>query len=674
MTPVNRHSELPKRAGQRYRHSAKVWGSLLDHLRSRRGRIVLSSVVFTFGIALLVPYVDWHFPTLRAPQGAIYYDEGTFLYQANRIARGHVPYRDYFDFKGIVGYLPFAVLFAVVGPSVVAARLLMIAIVASIGAAAFQACRAVTGRATFPAYLAAVFPALMVWPSWPNPYHDLLAQLFFLLALLLGARALRGSSTWALFFAGVLSGLASWTHLSQGVTGTIAFAGALMLIQLGRGAPRAAARWVGIFLGGFVALSAAMLLYFWLEDALGELYESMLLFPFEHYRSVNETKYAFDVGRYSGRWFRINPAAGVAAWVIGVGMAAVPIVAAGAALGAAWVASKKAFFALRNRTLQTGPQSGELSVLALSLSAVVIPVVASITRSDLCHIGFVAPVAFTGLMVLATSLEGFELSRKVRLASRAYVGIYAVALGIAASFLIGCVIGPYAPRSIFSLDEQMRADFGCHGDRALLKDGETAVYLPRGYFPGGFHYLLAEHDSAISYSLLEHQAAYYGDQWERAAEEILDRKPVLMRITPQDFRALSKHVPELKQMYYGSSNLYALVERSPGPPLNRTTEWRAVIQSAGGAQTTGRVLLQASPQARLLATLTEAGKKHGPLLGRIDGSTIAVWRGNAAYVGELSPDGRNISGRIYVTGQPEAESARFEWRLITTSPESTGGG
>jgi hypothetical protein len=40
--------------------------------------------------------------------------------------------------------------------------------------------------------------------------------------------------------------------------------------------------------------------------------------------------------------------------------------------------------------------------------------------------------------------------------------------------------------------------------------------------------------------------------------------------------------------------------------------------------------------------LTEAGKKHGPLLGRIDGSTIAVWQGNSAYVGELSPDGRNI--------------------------------
>jgi hypothetical protein len=241
-------------------------------------------------------------------------------------------------------------------------------------------------------------------------------------------------------------------------------------------------------------------------------------------------------------------------------------------------------------------------------------------------------------------------------------------------FLIGCVIGPYAPRSIFTLDEQMRADFGCHGDRALLKDGETAVYLPRGYFPGGFHYLLAEHDSAISYSLLEHQAAYYGDQWKRAAEEISKRKPVLMRITPQDFRAFSKYVPELKRMYYGSANMYALVERKPGPPLNRITEWRAVIQSAGGTKTTGRVLLQASPQARLLATLTEAEKKHGPLLGRIDGSTIAVWHGNATYVGELSPDGRNLSGTIYVKGQPEAESARFEWRLITTSPESTGGG
>jgi hypothetical protein len=635
---------------------------------------VLSSVVFTFGIALLVPYVDWHFPTLRAPQGAIYYDEGTFLYQANRIARGHVPYRDYFDFKGIVGYLPFAGLFAVVGPSVVAARLLMIAIVASIGAAGFQVCRAVAGRATFPAYLAAVFPALLVWPSWPNPYHDLLAQLFFLLALLLGVRALRGGSAWTLFFAGVLSGLASWTHLSQGVTGTIAFAGALMLVQLGRGALRAAVRWVGIFLGGFVALSAAMLLYFWLEGALGELYDSVLVFPFEHYRSVNETKYAFDVGRYSARWFRINPAAGVAAWVIGVGMAAVPTVAASAALGAAWVASKRAFGALRKRRLQTGPQTGEASVLALSLSAVVIPVVANITRSDLCHIGFVAPVAFTGLMVLATSVEDSELSRKIRFASRAYVGIYAVALGVAALFLIGCVIGPYAPRSIFTLDEQMRADFGCHGARALLKDGDTTVYLPRGYFPGGFHYLLTEHDSAISYSLLEHQAAYYGGQWERAAEEISKRKPVFMRITPKDFRAFSKHVPELERIYYGSANIYALVERKPGPPLDRSTEWGAVIQSAAGARSTGHVLLEASPQARLLATLSEAGKKHGPLLGRIDGSTIAVWHGNATYVGELSPDGRNISGRIYVKGQPEAESARFEWRLMTASPDSIEGG
>lgn len=666
MTPANRRSEFPNRGAR----DEEAWGALPDRVRSRRRRIVLSSAVIAFGIALLVPYVDWHFPTLRAPQGAIYYDEGTFLYEAHRIARGHVPYRDYFDFKGIVGYLPFAALFAAVGPSVVAARLLMIAIVASIGAAAFQVCRAVAGRVTFPACLAAVFPALLVWPSWPNPYHDLLAQLFFLVALLLGARALRGSSTWTLFFAGVFSGLASWTHLSQGVPGTIAFACALMLIQLGRGAPRAAARWVGIFLGGFVSLSAAMLLYFWLEGAVGDLYDSMLVFPFGHYRSVNKTTYAFDVGYYSARWFRINPIAGVAAWVMGVGLAAVPLVALAASLGAAWVASTRAFRGLRKLPLQTGQQTGELSVLALSLSAVVVPVVASVTRSDLCHIGFVAPVAFTGLMVLVTSADDFELSSKIRLASRAYVGIYAVALGVAALFLIGCVIGPYAPRSLFTLDEQMRADLSCHGDRALLKEGETAVYLPRGYVPGGFYYLLAQHDSAISYSLLEHQAAYYRDQWKRAAEEISTRKPVLMRITPRDFRALREHVPELEQMYYGSSNIYALAERKPGPPLDRITDWRAVIQSAGGAQTTGRVLLQASPRARLLAKLTVAGKKHGPLLGRIDGSTIAVWRGNAAYVGELSPDGRIISGRIYVKGQPEAESARFEWRLITASPES----
>ena len=199
-----------------------------------------------------------------------------------------------------------------------------------------------------------MFPALLVWPSWPNPYHDLLAQLFFLVALLLGARALRGSSTWTLFFAGVFSGLASWTHLSQGVPGTIAFACALMLIQLGRGAPRAAARWVGIFLGGFVSLSAAMLLYFWLEGAVGDLYDSMLVFPFGHYRSVNKTKYAFDVAYYSARWFRINPVAGVAAWVMGVGLAAVPLVALAASLGAAWVASTRAFRGLRNLPLQTG--------------------------------------------------------------------------------------------------------------------------------------------------------------------------------------------------------------------------------------------------------------------------------------------------------------------------------
>jgi hypothetical protein len=633
----------------------------------------LTTVLISLGIALLVPYVDWAFPTLRTPRGTINYDEGTFLYQAYRIARGHVIYRDFFDFKGIAAYLPFALLFAAVGPSVVAARLLMIAIVASIGAVAFSICRVAAGRATLPAYLAAAFPALLVWPSWPNPYHDLLAQLFFLLALLFGARALRGN-TWALFFAGVLCGLAAWTHLAQGVTGTIAFAGSLVLIQLGRGAPRAAARWVGIFLCGFLALSATMLFYFWIEDALGHFYESVLVFPFEHYGSVNKTKYAFDVSRYGARWSGVNPVAGVAAWVMGVGLAAVPIVAAGASLGAAWVALKRAFRGLRNRTLQARPQTGELSILALSLSAVVVPVVAGSTRSDLCHIGFVAPVAFTGLMVLAASVEGFELPRAIRLAGRAYVGIYAVAVGVAALFLIGCVIGPYKPRSIFSLDDQLRANFGCHGDRALLEDGDTTVYLPRGYFPGGFHYLLTEHDSAISYSLLEHQAAYYGGQWERAAEEIAKRKPVFMRITPKDFRAFSKHVPELERIYYGSANIYALVERKPGPPLDSITEWGAVTQSSGGGRSTGRVLLRASPQARLLATLSEAGKTHGPLLGRVDGSTIAVWHGNATYVGELSSDGRKISGRIYLKGQPEAESSRFEWQLTTRSPESVGGG
>jgi len=87
MTPANRRSEFPNRGAR----DEEAWGALPDRVRSRRRRIVLRSAVIAFGIALLVPYVDWHFPTLRAPQGAIYYDEGTFLYQAHRIARGHVP-------------------------------------------------------------------------------------------------------------------------------------------------------------------------------------------------------------------------------------------------------------------------------------------------------------------------------------------------------------------------------------------------------------------------------------------------------------------------------------------------------------------------------------------------------------------------------------------------------
>jgi len=637
----------------------KVCASCGRCLASRWSRIALSAAVVSLAIILLVPYVDWHFPTFRHPWPAVQRDEGTFLYQAHRIAKGHVQYRDFFDFKGIVGYLPFAFLFAAVGPSVVAARLLMIAIVVLIGAVAFSVCRVAAGRVTAPAYLAAAFPALLTWPSWPAAYPELVAQLLFLLALLLGARALRGS-TWAVFFSGLFCGLALWTQQAQGVPGTIAFGGALVLIQVGRGAPRAASRWAVIFLGGVVAVSAAILLYFWLEDALVDLYESVVLFPLQRYGSVNQTTYAFDVDMWVKRWSKINSVAGEAVWVMGISLAAVPIAAAGASLGAAWVASKRAFLGLRDRSSQAEPRAGELAILALSLSATVVPVVTSITRSDLCHIGFVAPVAFTGLMVLAASVDDSDLSKWSRLAGRAYVATYALALGVAGLFFLGCVFVLYSPRSILTVDAQMRAHYGCHGDRALLEDGDTAVYLP----VGGFHYLLTERDSAISYSILKHRAVYYSGQWERAAVEISKRKPVLMRITSQDFKALKKHVPTLGQMYYGSSGLYALVERRPGPPLAGSTNWHATIQTAAGARTTGSVRLEASDQARLLATLTKRGTEQGPLLGRVDGSTIAVWHGKTSYVGELSADGRTISGKIYVKNRPEAESAQFEWRLL----------
>ncbi|HXK16650.1 MAG TPA: hypothetical protein VNG33_02505, partial [Polyangiaceae bacterium] len=298
-------------------------------------------------------------------------------------------------------------------------------------------------------------------------------------------------------------------------------------------------------------------------------------------------------------------------------------------------------------------------LVTCALAGAAFPVLINKTRSDLCHIGFVAPgCALLLLALIGQPLGAAQPGRRVLMTLQA-----TAALGVAASLLVAAWFGwsnaraPYVRRALADIDRLARSDFRVDSDDELLLPTDLTVHLPPGYFPGGFSYLLSRRQSAISFSILEDDGQYFAEQWPVAAREVKSRRPRLMKITRADLQKLASYQPEISSMYFGYDGRYMLDERRPGPEIPEKSSW--TYQIAGGESGTASL---ATSHGKLTVTLHTPRGDAGPVLGSIDADRVAILHEWQVYVGKLSPNGQTIDGHVYTIGTSNEPLPTFRMR------------
>lgn len=147
-------------------------------------------------------------------------DEGAYLYGAWRVSLGEVPYRDFFVSQTPLGFYLAAGLFEIVGPSVVAARVLSYLCVLCASFLIYYALRKYFGFGRNPALLAAFIWLFtkhnyalgrMFMPDTPMIFFSTAA---LVLALKAESAAEPGKRNGPLFLFGFLAGLAAMTKLN----------------------------------------------------------------------------------------------------------------------------------------------------------------------------------------------------------------------------------------------------------------------------------------------------------------------------------------------------------------------------------------------------------------------------------------------------------------------------
>lgn len=238
-------------------------------------------------------------------------DESLFLYGAKRILQGQALYRDFFEFITPAGFYFFALVYAVGGTTLQAARAAMTAVNALSAVLIFVLARKVTGGQE--AVIAAVVFAVACVPVWnmASP-HWLSTCLCLATATVLLADRWAASPRLRPALAGALAGLTFSTQQQRGVFLGVWLVAALLLLP-GGDAPRAAARWLRalVWAGvGWAAVVTAILGYAVWRSSLALLVQAIFTFVFFAYRprhlgstgwgaTMWLTSYAAD---YTWRW------------------------------------------------------------------------------------------------------------------------------------------------------------------------------------------------------------------------------------------------------------------------------------------------------------------------------------------------------------------------------------
>ncbi len=377
-------------------------------------------------LALLAVLVLVLVPTLTTLQPNP--DAFTYLSHGLRLLAGEVIYRDFFEFTPPGAPLLAAALFAVTGPSLLAARVVQV-LALLLGAWLLGRLTRALGAGPWAATLPGLVLVLALYRFQPHwSYHWLVVPTVAGAAL----AACRGFATdarrdWLL--AGLGVGLSGLLLQADGVVLAAALAGALVAdVLVGRFDLAANARRLGLLLAGALAPIAPVLAWLGWHGALAAAWQDVWVWPFTHYATPggpNDIRFLTDlwgfVSPYGGRW--VNLPFFYAQAYHGLALYALVV---GTALGAlAWA------LGVVSRLLRDGRtwSPDEAAWGVCGLLAVGFALLAARGRADLVHVALYAfpavVLATAAASALARRLTGPELSL-VRALPLAAIALFAL--------------------------------------------------------------------------------------------------------------------------------------------------------------------------------------------------------------------------------------------------------
>ena len=223
------------------------------------------------------------------------YDEGLSVYGAARILNGDIPYRDFWTLYAPGQFYLLAGLFKLIGPSIVAERVLTVVILAlSAFCIYLLSCRLVPPNFALLTWLLTL-GWFKKWTAYSYSYPAQPALLFSILSCLSLANFLHGEKKRWLILSGLCTGLVTLFRQDFGfytfaATALVIFVWAYVnLYKEGKALRISIARALNIILqhcAGLIVIILPALFYFFSKGTLANLFSDLILFPIKVYPKV----------------------------------------------------------------------------------------------------------------------------------------------------------------------------------------------------------------------------------------------------------------------------------------------------------------------------------------------------------------------------------------------------
>lgn len=204
-------------------------------------------------------------------------DEGVVLHGAERLLRGEILYRDFFEFLPPASFLLVAAWMKLVGADFASVRLLAVCVTAGIAALTYAGARLVSGNRPLAAVLAVAWAGLSEggWTVINHHWFATAASMASAVALLSALARPRGAG---FFAAGLFAGTAAMIVSTRGALLCLAVVGIALTLRERRS--------LVAVIGGMAVFPAATLVYLAVTGAIAAAVVDVVLFPARHYSAI----------------------------------------------------------------------------------------------------------------------------------------------------------------------------------------------------------------------------------------------------------------------------------------------------------------------------------------------------------------------------------------------------